>query len=461
MKILNSVYGQAVVTIALISLLALLLGCDREKTRTPAPDTHAGESHDAHRQAQSSEPDGHEEHEGHEEDEGHEDHRGTEQEAAHQDEAEPDHEEHAEGEPGREGQDQEARIVSLPPEQREEFGITVQQAAPGELQQYVELPGEIVLNADRVAHVVPRVPGIVRQVKADLGDQVDEGEPLGVLESRELADAKAVYLAARERLALARANFEREEKLYRKKISAEQDYLDARQALAEARIELRSAEQKLHALGFSKAYLEELPNQPDASFTRYRVTAPIDGTVIEKHISLGENIQEHAEVFTVADLSTVWVDIDVYQKDLGKIRKGQRVVIDPGHEIAKVTGEISWVGPLVGEETRTAMARVVLPNPEGVLRPGLFITARIAVKRIQAKVVVPETALQTIEGEPAIFVQTEEGFAVRKVRLGARSEGRVAVLAGLRPGERYAATNTFTLKAELNRSALEHAGHAH
>lgn len=388
---------------------------------------------------------------------------GEKDDASHEDHAaeDRDHEEH-EGHAGHEGPDEAgAEAVKFSSATLKEFDIELQTAGAGALHQYIELPGEIVLNADRLAHVVPRVPGIVRKVEATLGDQVSEGELLGVLESRELADAKAEYLAATERLKLARANFAREEKLYRKKVSAEQDFLDARQALAETRIALRSAEQKLHALGFSNAYLEELPNHADTSFTRYRITAPIDGTVIEKHITLGENIKEDDNVFTIADLSSVWVDIDIYQKDLGKVRKGQRVIIKPGHGLSEASGEIAWVSPLVGEETRTARARVILPNPEGVLRPGLFITARIATKQIKTEVVIPTSALQTIDGKPSVFVKTAEGFAARPVRLGARSGERIEVLSGLHPGERFAATNTFVLKSELNRSALEHAGHAH
>ncbi len=369
-----------------------------------------------------------------------------------------DHEGHEGHEEDEEGG---AEAVKISSATLKEFDIELQSAGAGALHQYIELPGEIVLNADRLAHVVPRVPGIVQQVDVNVSDQVKKGELLAILESSELADAKAEYLAAVERLKLARANFEREEKLFQKKVSAEQDFLDARQALAEARIVLRSTEQKLHALGFSNAYLEKLPNQADTSFTRYRITAPIDGTVIEKHITLGENIKEDDNVFTIADLSSVWVDIDIYQKDLGKIRKDQRVVIKPGHGLPEAIGEIAWVSPLVGEETRTALARVILPNPEGVLRPGLFITARIATQQMKAEVVIPVSALQSIDGKPTVFVKTEDGFAARPVRLGARSGESVEVLSGLHPGERFAATNTFVLKSELNRSALEHAGHAH
>ncbi len=220
--------------------------------------------------------------------------------------------------------------IRLTEEEMKEFGVELSPAGPGKLKIHVNLPGEIVLNADRVVHVVPRVPGIVSVVRNTLGDRVRKGETMAVLESRDLADAKATFLAVRERLLLAEANFRREEGLWEKKITAEQEFLQAKQSLAEARIELRLAEQKLHALGFSEDYLARLPNAPDASYTRYEITAPLDGTVIGKHIVLGEVLKDDSEAFVLADLSTVWVDISVYQKDMPLIRQGIPVLISAG-----------------------------------------------------------------------------------------------------------------------------------
>jgi len=351
-------------------------------------------------------------------------------------------------------------VVRLSADEMKEFGIVVREAGPGRLDTFVDLPGEIVINADRQAHVVPRVPGIVREVRKKLGDQVKGGEVMAVLESRELADAKAEYLAARERLALAEANFNREERLWKKKVSAEQEYLDAKQAFAEARINLRSAEQKLHALGFSEDYLKQLPEHLDQTYTRYEMRAPFSGAVIQKHITLGEALNGSSEAFVVADLGTVWVDINVYQKDLVKIHKGQKVVIEIGHDIAPVSGTLSYVGPLVGEETRTALARAELPNPRGDLRPGMFITARVAVGSVDVPLLVPKTALQTLEGKTVVFVLDEDGFEPRPVTVGRENGLQVEIKDGLKPGEKYASTGAFTLKAQLSKGAFG-GGHGH
>jgi len=358
------------------------------------------------------------------------------------------------------GHDEHADEVSLKDGEAEEFGIEIAQAGPGALVQHVELPGELVINADRQAHVVPRVAGIVREVRKKLGDRVRKGELMAVLESRELADAKAEYLAGKERYDLAQLNFQREERLWKKKVSAEQEYLDARQTMVEARIAKRLAEQKLHTLGYSEAYLSKLPDHPDMTYTRYEIRAPFDGVVIQKHISLGESLGNDSEVFVVADLSSVWADISVYQKDLVKVQPGQKVHIEIGHGVPDVSGRIAYVGPLVGEETRTALARVVLPNPDGKLRPGMFITAQVETASLEVPMVVPKTALQTVEGRTVVFVKEADGFKPQPVTLGRTNTTRVEVVSGLNAGQTYVSYGAFTLKAQLSKGAFGD-GHNH
>ncbi|AMV70616.1 RND family efflux pump membrane fusion protein [Desulfuromonas sp. DDH964] len=439
MKSITQPKAWGFAALALLTALILLPGCNGQD----ASETHKESAAKKSAQATAA---------------GEKDHSGKEDKHADHDEDEGEANNHG----GAEGHDEHGgeEVVRLSPEELKEFGIEVATAGPGRLDQYAELPGEIVLNADRLAHVVPRVPGIVREVRRTVGDAVNTGELLAVIESRELADAKAAFLAAAEREKLALANFDREERLWRKKISSEQEYLDARRALAEARIARNSAEQQLHALGFSEDYLKSLPEHPDATYTRFEIRAPFAGTITEKHLALGENAKSDAEVFTIADLSSVWVDINVYQKDLTLIRQGQTVVIEIGHGIPQVSGKIAWVGPLVGEATRTAKARVVLANPEGTLRPGLFVTARVAVGNTAAGIVVPKSALQTFEERNVVFVQDEDGFEPRPVELGQKNANQVEILSGLEAGQTYVSQGAFTLKAQLSKGAFGD-GHNH
>jgi len=351
-------------------------------------------------------------------------------------------------------------VIQLSKEDMAEFGIKEDIAGSGEIHKYVKLPGEVVLNEDRLAHVVPRVPGIAREIKKVLGDRVQKGEVMAVLESRELADSKAAFLAARERVALAKGNFLREERLWKEKISSEQEYFESRQVFAEAKIEYRSSEQKLHALGFSENDLKQLPDQPDMSFTQYHIVAPFDGTVIEKHIVLGELLSSETNAFVIADMSLVWVNISVYQKDLPDIRKGMPVVISAGSEIPDATGTIFYIGPLVDEKTRTALARVVLPNEQGFWKPGVFINAMISASETTVAVAVPKTAIQTIENQSIIFVRVKDGFKPRDVSLGRSDRVNIEVVTGLAAGEHYVSKGAFTLKAEMGKETLGD-GHGH
>jgi cobalt-zinc-cadmium efflux system membrane fusion protein len=314
----------------------------------------------------------------------------------------------------------------------------------------------VVLNADRRVHIVSRVPGIVQEIRKNLGDTVRAGEVMAVVDSRELADAKAAYLAARERLSLAETTLAREKDLWEKQISPEQDYLTAKQATAEARIELRVATQKLQALGFSETSVQQLAGRPNALLTRYEVAAPLAGTVIEKHIAVGELLKDDTEAFVVADLSTVWVDLNVPTRDLPLVRKGQRVIVTADSAAREAEGTVSYIGPIVSEESRTAVTRVVLPNPDGRWRPGLFVTATLAISDTAVSVLISKTALQTINGKPTVFVQTSEGFTPRAVTLGRTNETHVEITAGLQAGERYASTETFVLKADLAKGTAAH-----
>jgi len=356
--------------------------------------------------------------------------------------------------------DKHGEVVRISDAELKEFDISLAIAKPGTIDQHIELPGEIVLNSDRIAHVVPRVGGIVREVHATVGDRIKSGQLLAVLESRELANAKAAYLASVEKLKLALANFQREERLWKKKVTSEQEYLDARQTLAETKIERSSTEQQLHALGVSDDLIQKLPKHPDATYTRFEIRAPQNGTIIEKHITLGENVGADTDVFTIADLSSVWVNLNVYQKDLVSIRKDQAVEIEIGHGIPSATGVIAWVGPQVDEATRTAKARIELPNPDGIFRPGLFVTAKVAVGSSAAGIVVPKGALQTFEDKTVVFVRTDEGFEPKPVELGEQNGTTVEIISGLAPGQTYVTKGAFTLKAQLSKGAFGE-GHNH
>jgi cobalt-zinc-cadmium efflux system membrane fusion protein len=347
------------------------------------------------------------------------------------------------------------KIVQLNEAALKESAIEIAAAGPGKLQIHDTLSGEIAFNSDKLAHIVPRVPGVVREVYQNLGDTVRAGTVLAVLESRDLADAKAAYLAAIARLGLAQANFTREESLRQEKITAEKDYLESKQALAEAQIALRSAEQKLHALGLSEEDLKALPSHAETSYTRCEITAPIDGTIVEKHIVLGEVFKEDSNpCFVIADLTSVWVDLKVHQQDLSHIRPGLAAVIKGGDDL-QTEGTIAFVSNVVSEASHMAFARLTIPNPEGRWRPGLFVTGLVVIDEATAGVAVPKEALVRLDGRTCVFLQTDRGFVPQAVTVGRSNDRAVEITAGLQAGQKYVTRGAYTLKSELNKPSVE------
>ncbi|MDC4228232.1 MAG: efflux RND transporter periplasmic adaptor subunit (plasmid) [Candidatus Manganitrophus sp.] len=360
--------------------------------------------------------------------------------------------------------------VEMAPETVKAAGIEIETAGPVRMKTVLDLPGEIVLNKNKVAHVVPRLSGVVTEVHKNLGENVRKGEVIAVIDSRELAGVKTEYIESVHRLEFAQASFVREENLWKKKISPEQDYLASRHALEEAEIARQSSEQKLLALGLSHADLALLAIEPEGAvverevrapfvskaLTRYELRSPLDGMIIEKRISAGEAIKEDADIFVIADLSTVWGEITVYAKDLRAVRLGQTVRVRSKELGEEATGKISFIGPLVGEQSRTASAHVDIPNPNGLWRPGLFVTVELVQEEIPTQVAVSSDAIQTFRDWNVVFVQYGDQFEARPLELG-RSDGKwVEVLSNLAPGEKYAAKNSFVLKAELGKSGASH-----
>ncbi|MFQ5422668.1 MAG: efflux RND transporter periplasmic adaptor subunit [Phycisphaerae bacterium] len=372
-----------------------------------------------------------------------------------------DHDEHGD-EHGHAGHNEnEDGLVRLSPAVLEEFGIDVRRAGAGEVARLLTVPGEVVLNADQVAHIVPRVAGIVQRVDKRIGDHVATGEVMAVLESRELAEAKAAYLAAVQRLSLAEATFVSSQALKADGILPELEFLAAQKDRDQAGIEVRTAEHKLHARGLTNDEILGIPREADRMFSEYELRAPFSGTVIEKHITLGEAVGRDSDVFLLADLETVWVFLTVYQKDLAAVRAGQSVRLSCGPSLPETTGVIDYVSPVVEEATRTATARAVLPNPEGHWRPGLFVTGRLKTGTAPAAIVVPKSAVQMMRGRSVVFVETGAGFIARPVRLGRSDTQNVEITEGLDAGARYAAVGAFNLKAEMVKESFAGGGHAH
>ncbi|WP_028634895.1 efflux RND transporter periplasmic adaptor subunit [Pseudomonas parafulva] len=354
---------------------------------------------------------------------------------------------------GEEGHDEEGGEeegkLTLSAEQIKAAGVTLEAAAPRDLGTVVSFPGEIRFDEDRTAHVVPRVPGVVETVQANLGETVKKGQVLAVIASQQISDLRSEQQAAQRRLELARVTFDREKQLWQDKVSAEQDYLQARQALQEAEISLANAKQKVGAIGASVN---------SVGGNRYELRAPFDAVVVEKHLTVGEVVSEATNAFILSDLNQVWATFAVPPTDLGKVMTGRAVRVSSPDMNVEVEGKVGYVGSLLGEQNRAATVRVTLTNPNGAWRPGLFVNIAVTSQTDRVAVAVPEVAIQTVEDKPSVFVRTSEGFDTRPVILGRRDNGYVEITDGINAGAQVATSGSFTLKSELGKASAEH-GH--
>jgi cobalt-zinc-cadmium efflux system membrane fusion protein len=255
-------------------------------------------------------------------------------------------------------------------------GIELIEAGPAELRESLRLNGIIQPNQEKLIQVTPRFPGVVREMRKRLGDQVTQGEVLARVESNQ-------------------------------------------------------------------------------SLTIYELKAPIAGTIIDRQSALGEYVAEQKPLYTVADLSTVWIDFSVYRRDFSRVRIGQAIVIDPEDGGPPIDARIDYVSPIGSSDTQSAVARANVPNNDR-LRPGLFVTGRLLLATKPVDIAIKLSALQMLEGRTVVFVRSGNKFEARDVELGARDGERVEVTFGLLPGDVYAAKNSFVVKAELAKGSASH-----
>ncbi len=398
-----------------------------------AAPSHAAEGHGdshGHEEGEEKHDEGKEEQHGH----GHEDEHG-----------------HGGGEEGEHAEG----VIGLSAEQITAAGIKVAAVGPGKLAREVSVPGKIVAAADRMAQIVPKVGGTVTEAKKNLGDTVEKGEVLALIESREMAESVADYLAAKRAEELARTTFNREKGLWDKKITAEQDYLSAKNAHQEAKIRLDLTRQKLQALGHDEAMIKTYESAGSADRLRFHeLRSPLPGRIIARELTLGEYVDATHSAYSVADLSVVWVETAIAPGDLPFVKEGQ--IANVAGSGGKTEGKLIFVSPAIDPETRAAKAIIELENADGKWRPGEFATAAIATSAQDTDLIIPKEAIQTIEGKPVVFVRNDKGFEKRDVMTGREDSRHIEIVSGVAFGEPVAVSGTFTLKAELGKSEAEH-----
>jgi membrane fusion protein, heavy metal efflux system len=255
-------------------------------------------------------------------------------------------------------------------------GIELATASAAVMRDSLLLNGMVQPNQESLVQVTPRFPGIVREVRKRIGDHVQKGDVLAIVESNQ-------------------------------------------------------------------------------SLTPYDLKASLAGTVIDRQTTLGEYVSEQKPAFVIADLSTVWIDLSVYRRDLSRVHVGDQVFIDPADGGTLLETKIAYLSPVGSSETQSALARAIVANPDQRLRPGLFVTARLTLSERKVAVAVKSSALQTIENRTVVFVRSGDKFEARDVEIGERDPQSVEITFGVLEGDVYAARNSFILKSEMGKGAAD------
>ncbi len=324
-------------------------------------------------------------------------------------------------------------------------GIETATALAGRGAAEIVAPVVIAYDAGRVAQVTARAPGVVRRVSADIGSFVPAGATLAVIESAAVSGDQSRMAAARSRVQSAQADYRREAELEKKGISARKEVQAAQQAAREASAELEALQASLRGVGAG-------------SGGRYIVKAPVSGVVTQRTVSLAGYVDTHAPLFEIVDTSAMWGEVAVAEAELGDVKAGMPVtIVMDGLGGREFRGTIANIAPIIDPQTRTAKARVRLPNTGGLLRANMYGKARIAVGGTRSSAVVPQGAVQRAKTVKLAFVRLKpDEFEARRVEVapGARHGGMVEIASGVEPGEEIVVAGSFLLKTETLKDSI-------
>lgn len=346
-------------------------------------------------------------------------------------------------------------VVHFTAEQLKTHGITMEKAAPGSLQEVIRAPAKIIIAADQIAHILPKASGIVLTAHKNLGELVAPNDILATLESKEMAETKALYLTSLKKEELAANVYMREKSLYEKKLTSTQEFNAIENTLESAKIDLQLARQKLLSLGLAAQEIDQLAASDLQDFRIYEIRTPMAGRIIARHITPGELVNSDREVYVIANLDKVWAEISVFSQDRPYVKQEQPVKLTTNDgQIAQA--KVVYLSPIVDEHTRTSKAIAEIDNSSGFWLPGTFVQAQLIAQEYAVPLRIPKEAIQNIDNENTVFVSIPDGFAVRPITIGRSDETHCEVLNGLNHGETVATKNTFLLKAELQKEEAEH-----
>jgi membrane fusion protein, heavy metal efflux system len=367
-----------------------------------------------------------------------------------------------------------AGAVKIDPAAQKNAGVQIVRVESRTLPATLSVTGTVTPVESRVAHIRPLARGIIEQISVSLGARVTRGEALVTYDNIQMGEFTGEYLSERAALRQAESDLEvkqrgleRAEALIKLEAISQQDLelrraevRNAQSAVASAKARVTRIEEQLHRFGLTDADLARLTPEEGQSGHRTAshsvLRSPMDGVVTKFDVASGEVVEPERELFTIADLSTVWVLADVYEKDLSRLpRSGDVDIRVDAYPDRVFRGSLTYVSDVIDPKTRTAKVRCVVANPDGLLKLDMFANAIIPTNERRQSVVVPVAAVQQIDNQPVVFVRKSESqFERRKVTVGQTAGGVVEILSGVRAGEDVVADGSFYLKTALLRERI-------
>jgi membrane fusion protein, heavy metal efflux system len=345
-----------------------------------------------------------------------------------------------------------AELFTLPPDQMSHIQVVAVEKS--KLPRTLRLTGAVAYNGFKTTPVFSAVGGPVQEILAEPGQNVRAGQTLLTVTSPDYSAARSAYLKAVTAFQLADKNYQRAKDLYEHKAIAERDLQQAESDFAQAHADQQSAEDALRALGIRDP--ESLIKEPPKTTGQIPVTAPVAGQIVERLVGPGQLLQAAStQCFTISDMSTVWVLVNVYQNDLAYVRNGDSVDITTDAYPDVFHGRISYIADALDPNTRTLQARIVTENPGNKLKKDMYVTATVHAGALANALTVPDAAiLHDTENQPFVYVQTGSNqFARRLVKIGDSQDGRVLVQDGLKEGERVVGDGSLFLQFK---NSLQH-----
>lgn len=309
--------------------------------------------------------------------------------------------------------------------------------------------GKVLAPMTKMAIVSYAFPARIAQIHVQVGEWVKQDQLLLTLQSEEVGYAKSEYFKATVDLELARTNLEREKRLFDRGVGPEKNFIARQAEVRVAEASLEAAEKKLHVLGFSEQDIERIAGTHEQN-PIIRLFAPIPGKIVEHKSVLGAMIDQSSELMTIMDPTTLWVDAEVYERDIAKIRAGQTVeAAVPAYPGKSFTGKISYIADQLNDESRTITVRAEVKNRDYMLKPGMFADIKIHLNHATQVLVLPREAILDDNTEQIVFVKLNGSYTAKTVEVGTKENGFCEIRSGLEKGDEVVVKGNYQLKSKL------------